>query len=119
MTEENKINQIDLLPYTLLDEDGYPTEEYLTFIKNYIPDESLTILQFIENVLPEGWWTPDWGVKLSKNKRKLELHTGGWSGNEEIIGAIRSNIYLTNFHMSYAMWKAGGHHYFDIKSTGS
>lgn len=111
--------QLSKLPSgSLLDLEGYPTDEWLNFIRNYKPDESLPLLYFVENVLVDGWWMPERGFKLHKKyrgKRKLELHTGGWSGNEDTIAAIKCNTWLTHFQMRYVMWKAGGHHYFELK----
>jgi hypothetical protein len=106
-----------ILPAVLLDIEGYPTEEWLQYIKSYKPDESLPLLTFIKMVLIDGWYMSDWGFKLSKKykgKHKLELHTGGWSGNEETIAAIKSNMWLTHFQMRYVMWRAGGHYYFEL-----
>ena len=112
---------MELLPKdTLLDRDGYPTTEWLQFIKDYNPDESLPVMRFVEFVLVDGWHLPDWGFKLHKRYKgvhKLELHTGGWSGNEETIDAILSNIHLTHFWMRYVKWTCGGHYYFEIKTT--
>ena len=45
-----------LLPAVLLDDEGYPTEEWLQYIKNYKPDESLPLLNFVEMVLVDGWY---------------------------------------------------------------
>lgn len=104
-----------ILPEIFLDEDGYPTEEYLNFIKNF-NHETMPILDFVE-VLQDGWYFGDWGFKLHrkyKGKIKLELHTGGWSGNEEIIETILKNIWLTHFNMRYVRWHTGGHYYFEI-----
>jgi hypothetical protein len=109
---------LDKLPNVLLDNEGYPTEEWLNFIRNYQPDDSLPLITFIKGYLSEGWYFSGWGFKLSRKYRgkyNLELHTGGWSGNKEIINAILSNIHLTRFKMMYVMWKAGGHYYFEIK----
>jgi len=106
-----------LLPNHALDNNGYPTEELLEFIKSYEPDESLSILNFVELVLKDVWHLSDWGFKLHrkyKGKRKLELHTGGWSGNEDIIKAIKQNMQLTHFKMRLLEWKAGGHYTFEI-----
>lgn len=108
------MNQYQKLPSHLLDNDEYPTEEFLTFIREYVPDDSLTLIHFVERVLIDGWWMPDWGFRLHKKykgKRKLELHTGGWSGNEETISALLSNIYFRTY---YVMWRTGGHYYFEI-----
>jgi len=102
-------------PETLLDINGYPTEEYLQFIRDYTP-ELMPIMDFVA-ILQHGWYFDDWGFRLHRKyagKRKLELHTGGWSGNEEIISAIKSNIYLTHFSMQYVKWYTGGHFYFEI-----
>lgn len=105
----------NIIPTNLFDENGYPTDEWLDFIKTYKPDETLPIIRFVDSLLVDGWYC--YGFKLGRKyrgKRKLELHTGGWSGNEEIIAAIKSNIMLTHFKMRYVMWKVGGHHYFEI-----
>ena len=74
----------------LLDDEGYPTDEFLAFIKQYEPTDSFPLPLFIE-VLKNAWWMPSWGFNIHKKykgKTKLELHTGGWSGNESIISAI-------------------------------
>lgn len=100
-----------------LDAEGYPTEEYLEFIRNFHPRE-IPYSVFLA-VLQDGWNFSEWGFVLHRkyrNIQKLVLHTGGWSGNEEIIEAIKSNIFLTHFTMKYCMWKIGGHYYFEIKT---
>jgi hypothetical protein len=105
-------------PDILLDDEGYPTEEYLQFIRDYT-HETMNIIDFV-NVLSDGWYFGDWGFNLGrkyKGTRKLQLHTGGWSGNEKIINAILSNIYLTHCEMKYIKWHVGGHYYFEIKIT--
>lgn len=98
----------------MLDEYGYPTEHILHFIENYVPDDSLPILSFL-SVIKDIW---QGGFKLGrkyKGRCKLELHTEGWSGNEQIINSIISNIYLTGFKMRYVKWITGGHYYFEIR----
>ena len=99
---------------TLLDNEGYPTEEWLEYIKNFTNGD---IHEFI-SLLTDSWWMNSYGVVLKrkyKGKQKLELHTLGWSGNEELINAIISNDYLTHFYMRYVMWRTGGYYYFEIK----
>lgn len=113
----SKKTAFEQLPNAMLDTDGYPLEQSLEFIRKYKPDETLPILDFVENILRDIWWQPKWGFLLHrkyKGKRKLQLHTGGWSGNEEVIAAIKSNISLTHFHMKYVAWRTGGHYYFEI-----
>ena len=100
-----------------MDNEGYPTEEYLTFIRHYVPSEELPLMDFIQRYLIGGWHYRNWGVRLGRRyrgKRKLILHTGGWSGNEEIIREVLVNFYLTHGKMRYVMWKTGGHYYFEI-----
>ena len=103
-------------PDTLLDNDGYPTEDYLKFIQEYT-GETMPIMVFVD-ILAGGWYFADWGFKLHRRyagKIKLELHTGGWSGNEDIIAAITSNMYLTAIKMRHVKWITGGHYYFEIR----
>jgi hypothetical protein len=106
------------IPDELLDSRGYPTLEWLQFLENYEPCEELPLMTVIRDILPKGWYMAEWGYVLRKKYRgviKLELHTGGWSGNEEIISAILSNMNFTHFKMQYVGWRAGGHYYFEIK----
>jgi len=104
-------------PYMLLDEDGYPTDEWLAFLRNYDPETCIPVQELVVDYLPNGWNHRDWGYKLHRRyreKRRLELHTGGWSGNEEVIRAILDNFWLTDFKLRYVMWKTGGHYYFEL-----
>lgn len=39
----------------------------------------------------------------------LELHTGGWSENEEIVQEIEKSFFSTLY---YVKWERGGHYYF-------
>lgn len=99
-----------------LDNDGYPTEEYLEYIKNY---DCKDIPAFLEEL--ESAWAYN-GFILSKvykykgwhgrKQRTLELHTAGWSGNESIIDALSSNFIFWSMYW----WKTyrGGHYYFQI-----
>ena len=107
------------LTFDQLDAEGYPTDEWLGFISNYKPEPGqMTIMEFVK-VLSLGWWMPEWGFVLGGKRRgirKLELHTGGWSGNETTIEVILKNIHLTHFDMHYTQWRTGGHYYFEIKT---
>jgi hypothetical protein len=104
-----------MIPEILLDENGYPTDEWLDFIKDYKP-EVMPIMDFLK-LLERGWYLSNWGFRLHKKYkgiRKLELHTGGWSGNEITINVILDNIFLKWLHMKYYQWNVGGHYYFEI-----
>lgn len=107
------MNQIDYL-----DNEGYPTDEFLQFIRDFgeNTENTMPIMEFIELVC-ENWHHGDYGYNLHrkyKGKRKFELHTLGWSGNESIINEIVNNIYLTYCYMKYYQWRMGGHYYFEI-----
>jgi len=115
--ESEKTNPKLLPPDVLLDVNGYPTEEWLQYIRSYQPDDSVPLLKFVSEILPKGWYMAEWGFVLHrkyKGKRKFELHSGGWGGNELVISAIKSNKYLTHYKMKLVMCKAGGHYYFEL-----
>lgn len=86
----------------------YPTEEQLNEVESFdlIKGDVNDLLSLVGNL----WHWPDWGFKRDENH--LELHTGGWSGNEEIIYALRSNVIF--WHKYWQATFAGGHHYFYI-----
>jgi len=90
-----------------LDNEGYPTEECLEIIRKWDVIEKGTeaLVNFIEPL----WYFGDWG--FIRDGDKLELHTGGWSGNESIISA------LEDCHLFWVIcWyssQRGGHYEFD------
>jgi len=88
--------------------DEYPTEEELNKIREWdiVNGNVNELIEFIENI----WWSPDFGFK--RKGENLELHTAGWSGNEDIIEALQDN---DMFWMMYWMKSVrGGHYYFRI-----
>lgn len=92
------------------DTDRYPTEEDLQRIKEWNAVKNPKGL--IDFVCSIWHWGKDF-YELSEENGKwlLELHTGGWSGNEEIIGALTKN------HFWFFYWQKserGGHYYFEI-----
>lgn len=91
------------------DKDRYPTEEELNIVKNWDCKDPKGLVDYIESI----WWMADWGFKLTGKKvLKLELHTGGWSGNEDIIDALQ------NTFLWWLYWEKsvrGGHYYFVIR----
>jgi hypothetical protein len=106
------------VPIDLIDGDGYPTQEWLRFLREYRPSDELPLKRFVEEMLPSGWWYSERQMELFKpyrGKRKLILHTGGWSGNEEAIGALLSNRYLLIL-LRYRQWNAGGHYRFEYST---
>ena len=88
----------------------YPTKETLKQIEKWNVEKGTAVLL---GLLQDIWYWEDYlKLKQKGNKFKLELHTGGWSGNEEIIRALRAS----DFWMVY--WQKserGGHYYFEGK----
>ena len=88
----------------------YPTEKELRAIRNW----KGTMRELWEYVV-ERWKYPEWGVKVEVGDEvdKLELHTGGWSGNESIIFALEHSKcwFMPSF---LTRWERGGHFYFEI-----
>lgn len=87
----------------------YPDESDLKQIREWDAiKDPLGLIKFIESIC----WCD--AVKI-KGKRvwNVEFHTWGWSGNEDIIRAMLSNIHL--FWTIY--WQKsvrGGHYYFKV-----
>lgn len=95
-------------------EDGYPTEKELKILKKLAGKHmwevgtALNFLDFLQGI----WWEPGWGFKLTGKKvLRLELHTAGWSGNEDIINTIHGTVF---WMMYWQMSRRGGHYYFRI-----
>lgn len=93
----------------LLDANGYPTDEAIQQIENWAASDPAGLIEFVREI----WWMPDWGFEL-KGKRvlRLELHTGGWSGNESIINALNKTIF---WMMCWEKTIRGGHYYFRVQ----
>lgn len=88
----------------------YPTERVLKRIEKFdiVKRPISELLDLIRN----NWWMPEWGYKISgKRIIRLELHTGGWSGNESIIYALNRNPL---WNMYWRKSTVGGHHYYKI-----
>jgi hypothetical protein len=97
----------------IMDKDGYPEDEKLATIISWdaIADP-LGLVDYIQ----ELWAYADAGhFTFDSDTGKLELHTAGWSGNEELIGALQEN---TMFWIMY--WQRserGGHHYLIVRKV--
>ena len=98
-----------------IDDEHYPDPETLKMFKTRNAGEGTE--RFLEDIRDE-WEFADVGYfrktkGTGKNKKiYLQLHTGGWSGNEDIISALQQNI--TFWHW-WKMTKVGGHYYFEIE----
>lgn len=111
-------------PEKLMDEDGYPTQEALDYIKNwgygfvdgkfllgqYYKNESMDdLIDYIKSI-----WCYNDGIVYEDGL--LEIHTLGWSGNEEIIPYLE-NTMLWGFRFRAS--QAGGHYYFRVDNKSA
>ena len=87
---------------------GYFTKKEL---KQFESIDTFNIEQSLK-FLRDRWYLADWGYKLKGKKvLRLELHTAGWSGNEEIIRALQKSLFWTFY---WQKTYRGGHYYFKI-----
>lgn len=94
----------------------YPDERALEYIDEY--DVTLApateLWRFIE-----GTWNDQYGLfnKVSSfdgaEGTFIHMSTGGWSGNEEIIQAMRNNKWF--WATQWVQSKRGGHYVFEVK----
>lgn len=93
--------------FDLLDEDGYPTEEVLKFISEFKDYDSINeLFEFIRDNL---WWHPDSPGKWINFRHcgrvlRYRMATGGWSGNESIIQALKDNFIIFPARIPYPLW---------------
>ena len=92
-----------------MDSDGYPTTSELRKIRNWRG----TFRELWEYVTGLWHW-PNYAVtKRGETVDELELHTGGWSGNEDIADALEHSKSLFCFFCE-TKWERGGHYYFEV-----
>jgi hypothetical protein len=84
-----------------MDEDGYPTEETLARVRAWDPKDFKGLAEFFVEL-----WRYENYIDLDGDI--LTISTAGWSGHEELIGAI--NQLWRTFHWRSS--RRGGHHVF-------
>jgi hypothetical protein len=70
------------------DASGYPTEEYLEQVQWWSGQD----MNYLLSQVAAGWYWKD----MAQNVRPdvWTFATGGWSGNEDLLSALRSNIHI-------------------------
>lgn len=94
----------------------YPTEEELEKIRRWDYKDAFGLMEFIRPYWEQhGWWK-----QTGKKVINLQMSTGGWSGNESIIGALDE---VQNGNMFFFLWwqksVRGGHYWFKVKQLKS
>jgi hypothetical protein len=102
----------------LMDDQGYPTEAALEYIKNwqfiYIKAEATKVGHLVSDYralidyIKEIWTYDD---AIHEQDGLLEIHTLGWSGNEEIIEELKKTVF---WMMRLQAMQTGGHYYFKV-----
>lgn len=100
-----------------LDEDGYPTEEFLTSIEIWRDRPYTELLDWIKpnwRYSDFGYWTQQ--AEINQHGRSVtayRLSTGGWSGNESIIRALQDNHIF--WSLCWVSSHRGGHYVFEVR----
>ena len=74
----------------MIDHYGYPTEATLERMKQLSP-LTCTRDQMIDYICRN--WVNGFEPKWDEEKECLQLSTGGWSGCESVIGALRKSMF--------------------------
>jgi hypothetical protein len=88
----------------MTDDGDYPSCEDIYKIIEWPDNDVMGLIEFIQSI----WHWPD---MASLDGDKFELHTGGWSGNEEIVDALMGTMF---WMMCWESSRRGGHYYFEI-----
>ena len=106
-----------------LDDDGYPTEEFLKEVREWKFETNEDLLKWFQFIHPI-WYNnepPWWEERVQPHDifpdrydvRCFDISTSGWSGNEEIIRAMQANEWC--WHFAWVQSRRGGHYIFEVK----
>lgn len=100
-------------PEELFTEDGYPTQEALDYIRNWQVNGEYWCKSMYRELIDyvKSIWT--YNDAIEEENGLLEIHTYGWSGNEDIIDELnKTDLWLMKFRAK----QSGGHYYFKLDS---
>jgi len=105
------------------DADGYPTEETLKVIREWPFREEPDfrgLLAYVRKAWKyadgdgwHGWDEEDATDHLDKPCRRYSISTGGWSGNEDLIAALRKHPIF--WILCWQRSERGGHFVFEVR----
>lgn len=87
--------------------DEYPTDDDLQRIREWGHTDFTGLMQFVR----ERWKYADCGY-WTQDDREYAISTGGWSGNEELLGAMRENQMF--WLCCWVSSRRGGHYEFEL-----
>ena len=97
----------------MLDDDGYPTDEALELISNWDVKDIPGWFAFVQSL----WALTQWKIEDATHDitdrpiTRYTMSTGGWSGNEDLIGAMQRNWLMWN--VTWVQSRRGGHYIFE------
>lgn len=92
-----------------LDDDGYPTDDSLLAIEKWPFEKGhRALMQQVRSI----WTYADCGF-WNEFGTDIHISTGGWSGNESIVGALQRNYLF--WGLCWESSRRGGHHQFTVK----
>lgn len=95
----------------VLGDDGYPSDVELARIEHWPYDDLSGLFAYIA----ERWTYRDlWQIRGAKRDR-ISCSTGGWSGNEDLISALQSN--LMAWALTWSESRRGGHYKFEVRNV--
>lgn len=97
-----------LIKHPEFDEDGYPTEETEKEIREWDFHDFAGLMQFVQR----AW---HYGAEYFKptTEHMWEVSTGGWSGNESLIAAMKANTIF--WALCWVSSRRGGHYEFKVR----
>lgn len=85
----------------------YPDDEDLDRIRKWPAHDYRGLAEYVGSI----WHWPDfWEIRGNR----ISAHTGGWSGNEEIMGVLGETAF---WWMCWRMSLRGGHYKFVLPAT--
>lgn len=95
-----------------LDSDNYPDEQSLKRITEW--DLSTQDIYGLLDLIQDNTNWADRQIEISgKRVIRFVYHTGGWSGNEDVINSLRCNHFFWSLFWEKSI--RGGHYYFKIE----
>jgi len=106
------------LPDWDIEETEYPSDPVLEKIREWSwKDGFENLMQFIKphwRYADCGYWKEE---RRHKGRKRYHLSTAGWSGNEDIIAALRQNFAF--WALCWVRTERGGHYVFEVSQTRS
>lgn len=91
-----------------MDAGEYPEDEELEKIKSWPLGDWASLLEYVRQI----WKYSDCGY-WKQDGKKYQISTGGWSGNEDLLFAMKSNVVF--WASCWQSSKRGGHYEFELR----